>query len=348
MKLSSAISLAILPVMFIGCEKFEVLSTRVAEPANIKVDFIVRKPSKSIRPVQLTEDLYLSQINLEKFKIIEDGDPLSLSEGGRAGVESCKSCSLNAVHLSLDYSGSVRNQFDNLIKHSANFVNKLKSAPGDTRVRISFFAGDANLYNPKGYPIYLSADLLANWLPTASCRDFTDDYGRSLCDADTATRLNTAILENIRSVDAVFEGRPEHVTKSSIIFTDGRGRDKSVSTQEVSAKVDDFKKKGGLFYTVLLESDEDNSKFFKEIAPSKQFKLKKISQLSEKLLDVLDEVQGQTPLFFTLKVCSAVRGGPTSMKISSRAYGIDEVVINYDTTNFSGGCDLNDRDQWKF
>jgi hypothetical protein len=348
MKLSSTVSLAILPFMFIGCEKFEVLSTRVAEPANIKVDFVVRKPSKNIRPVQLTEDLYLSQIDLRKFKITEDGDPLSLSEGGRAGVESCKSCSLNAVHLSLDYSGSVRDQFDNLIQHSANFVRKLKSVPGETKVRISFFAGDKTLYNPKGYPIYLNAETMANWLPTASCRDFSDDYGRSLCDADTATRLNTAIVENIRNLDVVFEGRPEHVTKSSIIFTDGRGRDKSITTQEVFAKVDEFKKKGGLFYTVLLESDEDNNKFFKEIAPTKQFKLKKISQLSEKLVDVLDDVQGQTPLFFTLKVCSAVRGGPTSMKISSRAYGVDEIVINYDTTNFGGGCDLNNRNQWKF
>ena len=357
----SFLVLASLPVLFVGCDTFEVLSKKTAQPANIKIDFVVQKPSKSIRPVGLTPDLYLSQIDLSKFKITEDGKKLSLSEGGRAGVEKCGDCAINLIKLTLDFSGSVRDQYDVMIGNTIAFLETLKKTQVESLINVNFFAGEVGLYEPKGMPVYLKPDVMIGFLRQATCSSFhltseeyvMDERGpQTLCDADTATRLNTSIvkmLERLNNPSMVVETiKGKKIIKTAILFTDGMGRDKGVTVEQVKSEVANFKSNGGLFYSVIMDSDEDNAKFFKEIAPTKRFTLKKITKLSEKLNDVLDDVQEEIPLFFTLKICSAVRGGPATLKVSSLKYNVPEISFKYDTTNFKGGCNLQNKEQWKF
>lgn len=355
------LKLASLPLLVVSCDNFELIGTKTAEPANVKIDFVVQKPSKNIRPVGLTPDLYLSQVDLKSFKITEDGKKLSLSEGGKAGVEKCGDCSANLVKLTLDYSGSVRNQYETLIQNAISFIENLKNSQGITLVNVSFFAGDAGLYEIMRENLFTDPNTMINFLKSrATCDSFklkkeiysVDEPIQTLCEADTATRLNTAIL---KTFDAFNEphiyGKSingKKLIKTAILFTDGMGRDKGVTVEQVKSGVTEFRNKGGLFYSVTMDSDEDNAKFFKEINPTKRFTLKKLDKLSEKLNDVLEDVQEETPFFFTLKVCSAVRGGPTTLKVSSRKYKVPEITINYDTSNFRGGCDLKNKQQWNF
>lgn len=343
------VGLAILPLALVSCKsEFKVLSSRTAAPANVKIDFKVEKPSKDLRPVRITEDLYLDNIDLNKISITEDGYKLSMSEGGSASVSKCGDCSINAVHLTLDYSGSVRNQFETVKHNAIKFINSLD--PKTSRVRLSFFAGEASLYSPKGYGIYFEPGRLVNWLENATCSDFLidTDLSKNLCGADTATRLNTAILLSMDSVNTYFANEEKNVVRTSVIFTDGRGREKGVTAEQVKAEIEKFKLSGGLLYTVTMKSDEADKRYFDSIAPTKNFKMEKVHQLSERLADVLEDVQSLTPLFFTLKICSATRGnGTATLNVSSRKYDI-EASTTYDTSDFGGGCDLSDPEQWNF
>lgn len=341
--------LAILPLALISCKsEFEVLSSRTSYPANVKIDFKVNKPTKDIRPVRLTEDLYLDQIDLRKISITEDGYKLSMSEGGSASVTSCNDCSLNFTHLTFDYSGSVRNQFEVMKNSAINFIRTLD--PKTSLVAMSFFAGEAGLYNLRGIEVFYQVTPgLLKRIENSTCADYllNSDTSRNLCQADTATRLNTAILNNIAFVENA-DHPGKSVYRTSVIFTDGRGRDKGVTDEQVKASVAKFKSKGGLFYTVTMKSDEADRKFFESIEPTKNFKMTKVHQLSERLADVLDDVKSLTPLFFTLKICSATRGaGKAVLNVSSKKYDI-EASTSYDTTDFGGGCDLKDPNQWRF
>lgn len=344
----SLFGLAMLPLTLVSCKgDFQVLSTRTSSPANVKIDFKVNKPSKDIRPVRLTEDYYLEMIDLRKITITEDGEELSVSEGGSSSVSRCLDCSINAVHLVLDYSGSVRDQFEVVKSNAIKFIKTLD--PKNSKVRVSFFAGEASLFSPKGYGIYLDPVRMTNWLNNASCSDFLNDAtSLNLCHSDRATRLNTSIINGISSIDTFFAHEKMNVIPTVVVFTDGRGRDKGVSEQQVRAQVNRFQSKGGLFYTVSMKSDEADKKYFNAIGPNKSFKMSKVHQLSDRLADVLEDVQSLTPLFFTLKVCSATRGqGKTVLDVNSKKYGI-KTSVTYDTGDFGGGCDLKDASQWNF
>ncbi|MCM2348369.1 MAG: hypothetical protein NDI69_00015 [Bacteriovoracaceae bacterium] len=135
---------------------FQVLSSRTAAPANVKIDF------KDIRPVHLTEDLYLDQIDLKKISITEDDYKLSMSEGGSASVSRCADCSINAVHPTLDYSGSVRDQFEVLKNNAIKFISTLDRR--NLRVALSFFTGEASLYSIGGDGHYFETGRLISLL----------------------------------------------------------------------------------------------------------------------------------------------------------------------------------------
>jgi hypothetical protein len=217
------------------------------------------------------------------------------------------------------------------------------------------FAGDKGLFNFKGFNnYYFDPETLYNKLTSSTCNDFTLNGAQgamNLCNSDSATRLNRAIITNIEDLESSrthFKTMSENVNYTSIIFSDGMGRDLDVDPFTVQEKIEKFKKTGGLFYAVALKSDEENRKYFENLAPTKMFDLKKVSKLSESLVSVYDEMQAKLPLYFTIKICSAVRGGISTVRMTSKKYNIPEASFDIDAVNFTGGCDVNNAGQWKF
>ena len=335
-------------------DDFKILRVTSSNPANIRIDFKVDNPTNKVRPIRMGE-YFIETMDVEKIKITENNLPLSLSEGGMAQIGGCTECSINLIHLTFDYSGSVRSQHDNLINSARNFLNNIMGSSGRTLVRLSLFAGDKALYAFKGrYNDYLKPADLLDKLLTSSCSEFTLDgsnISSNLCESDTATRLNRSILNNIESLNSAkeyFSKQTRNINSASIIFTDGMGRDLDVNASTVAGEIDSLKKSGGLFYVVAVKSDEQNKKFFKKLNPSKKFELRNMSKLSNTLVKVFDEMHARLPYYFTLKICSAVRGGVSSLGLSSRKYKIPKASFDIDATDFSGGCDMKNSSQWRF
>ncbi|MBA2406064.1 MAG: hypothetical protein H0V66_14910 [Bdellovibrionales bacterium] len=349
-----ALILAGQPLVSKAADDFTFLNIKSSSPANIRIDFKVDNPDKT-RAVKTKHGTFESRLDFKKIKISENNFPLSNSEGGKAIIGGCTECSVNVIHLTLDYSGSVRGQQDNLINSALSFLSSISKSSGKKFVRISLFAGDKGLFNFRGFKnYYFDPATLSKKLSSSSCNDFSlngDNNGLSLCNADSATRLNRAIVSNITELEESkkhFVAQSPNANYTSIVFSDGMGRDLDVGIDTVVNKIESFKNDGGLFYVVALKSDEKNKKYFEDLGPSKIFTLKKISNLSESLVNVFDEMQANLPLFFTIKICSAVRGGISTLGITSKEYHVPVTTQDIDATDFTGGCDVNNNDQWKF
>ena len=349
-----ALTLSTQPTITKATDDFTILNVKSSNPANIRIDLKVDNPDKT-RPVKTRNGTFQSQVDFSKFQITENGYPLSTSEGGKAIIGGCLECSVNVIHLTLDYSGSVRTQHNQLMNSARNFLNSITKSSGRNFVRLSLFAGDKGLYNFKGFEnYYFDPGTLYNKLLTSSCADFTlngAQGGLNLCNSDSATRLNRAIVTNISALEdskAHFKTISPNVNYTSIIFSDGMGRDLDVDMSTVQKNIEKFKNADGLFYVVALKSDEENRTYFENLAPTKMFDLKRISKLSDSLISVYDEMQAKLPLYFTIKICSAVRGGMSVIGIESKNYNVPYSPNDVDATNFTGGCDVNNASQWKF
>ena len=323
---------------------------RSSSPNNVQIDFqIINKP----------KNITLNNLNMNKITIYENDVPLSTLEGQMASVVECQ-CSVNIVHLTVDYSGSVRRSFEQVMAGVHNFVLKLYRSKQKTLIRISFFAGDEGLYNPTGYNnYYFTPDSALDYTHNPDCRRFTlngDKNGKTLCDSDNATRLNTAFLTNLNHLNwmkGYVKDRPEQFPNPnfvSIIFTDGRNTDVGVSTDMVAEEVVNFKKNTGKVYAVSLDSKEFNSSYFAKVQPTKQVKFKKLSKFSNALTDAFDDFQNNLPAYYTLRICSASRGGFSKISVESKTYKIPKFTFNeeVDSRSFTGECDLSDESQWKF
>jgi hypothetical protein len=353
-KLVLALAFASQAMSTMAADDFTILNVKASSPANIRIDLKVDNPVKT-KTVKTRNGTWESKIDFRKLKITENNYPLSSSEGGKAIIGGCTECSVNVIHLTLDYSGSVRSQHDNLINSARSFVNSISKSSGKTFVRVSLFAGDKGLYNFKGFKnYYFDPETLNSKLYHSTCNDFSlngDMGGLSLCNADSATRLNRAIFSNINDLEeskSHFSEKSKNVNYTSIVFSDGMGRDLDVPKETVKAKIDSFKKLGGLFYVVAVNSDEENRAYFENLGPTKKFALKKVSKLSESLVNVYDEMQSKIPLYFTIKICSAVRGGTSTIAMTSKKYNVPKTTYDVDATDFTGGCDVGNPNQWKF
>ena len=324
---------------------------RSSAPNNIQIDFqIINKPKNAS----------LSDLNMNKITIYENDVPLSSMEGQLASVVECQ-CSVNIIHLTVDYSGSVRRSFVQVMAGVHNFVLKLNQSKQKTLIRISFFAGDSGLYNLKGYNNYYFTpeSALENITSNPDCRKFTlngDVTGKNLCASDNATRLNTAFLLNLNQLNSMKEYTEKNSKDyqnpnfASIIFTDGRNTDLGVSTDEVASRIAEFKKSTGKIYTVSLDSKEFNAAYFSKVQPTKQVKFKKLHKFSNALTDAFDDFQNSLPAYYTLRICSASRGGLSQVSVESNAYKIPKFTFHelVDSTSFTGECDLTNESQWKF
>jgi hypothetical protein len=349
-----ALTLSAQPILSHATDDFTVLNVSSSNPANIRIDLKVDNPLKT-RPVKTRSGSFESQIDFSKIKITENNYPLSTSEGGKAIIGGCTECSVNVIHLTLDYSGSVRSQQNHLMNAARAFSNSVSKSTGRTFIRFSLFAGDKGLYNFKGSNnYYYDPDTLYKKLTTSSCSDFTLDGAQgslTLCNSDSATRLNRAIVTNIEGLEASkahFKSMSQNINYTSIIFSDGMGRDLDVDPITVKEKIADFKKSGGLFYAVALKSDEENKSYFINLSPTKIFSLKNVSKLSESLISVYDEMQAKLPLYFTIKICSATRGGFSTLRMTSNKFNMPKSSYEVDAIDFTGGCDMNNANQWKF
>src|SRR5690554_80532 len=99
---------------------------RSSSPNNVQIDFqIINKP----------KNITLNNLNMNKITIYENDVPLSTLEGQLASVVECQ-CSVNIVHLTVDYSGSVRRSFEQVMAGVHNFVLKLYRSKQKTLIRI--------------------------------------------------------------------------------------------------------------------------------------------------------------------------------------------------------------------
>lgn len=349
----SLIGLAAISAQVLAKDDFSVVGVRSSNPANIKIDLRIDNATDKTRPSSFGNQFMLVPLDIRKIMITENGSVLSNSEGSKAAAVQCTSCSSNFIHMTLDYSGSVRGQHYKLVNAADKFLEKLKGTSGNTYIRLSFFAGDRLLFNPIGKKNwYYSPSELQEIL--YSCENFTlngEKSGTSLCNSDTATRLNTAIMNNINDLEIAkneFFQNYANASYTSVIFSDGKNRDAGVEDITVKDRIASFKASGGNVYAVTMTSDENDTAYFNNLNPTKIFRFKKIEKFADKLVDVFEDLNNKLPVFYSLRICSAVRGGANNLALSSKKYKIPKFQAVLDATNFSGGCDVEKNSQWRF
>ena len=326
------------------------LAVKSSNPANIKIDLKIENVTDDLRPESSSV-----AFDISKVFFTENGKKLSSTEGSKAAAVKCGSCSTNVVHLILDYSGSVRDQFPKLIMGTQQFLQKLTYAPGNTIVRLSFIAGDDGLFNVKGKKNgYTALSDMIMLLNSASCSSFTLD-GRvdslSMCNSDTATRLNSNLLsalEQINTADFFLQKQFSNIKYSMIVLTDGTNTDSGIADHIVIDQVAQFKERNGMFFTLTLDSKETDQKYLSDLKPNKGYVFKNYSKFSEKLVELFKDYSSTLPVYYSLLICSAVRNGDNELKLSSKKYNIPETNILVNAKDFRGGCDTNDLSQWNF
>lgn len=350
-KKTALLGLALLSSHAFAQDNFKVLEVKASNPANIKVNFRVDNPTSKTRPGLSGK----SPLNIDKILIQENNTPISRAEGSKAAFVTCASCSTNIVHMSLDYSDSVRDQYYTLVNSALDFLNKMSLASGQTFVRVSFFAGDRQLYNPKGYVnYYFDLETMKDILQKYTCKDFTlngDKGGVNLCDSDNSTRLNSAVVNNIEALEAVkpqFDKQFPNPSYTSILISDGKNFDDGVSMDSVASTVRTFREKQGRVFAVSMTSKESDVNYFPRIQPDKIYKFKNISKLSSKLVELFEDLNNALPVYYSLRICSARRGGIVNLNISSKTYNMQTSISQVDATNFQGGCSIENENQWKF
>ena len=351
LKTSALLGLALLSSQSFAQDEFKVLEIKASNPANIKVNFRVDNPTSKTRP-NLSG---VSPLKINKILIKENNTPISTAEGSKAAFVTCSSCSTNIIHMSLDYSDSVRDQYYTLVNSALDFINKMSIAPGTTYVRVSFFAGDNKLYNPKGYQNwYFDLATMKDILQSYTCNDFTLDgakSGTTLCNSDNSTRLNSAVLDNIAALEAAkidFDKKFANPSYTSVIISDGKNFDDGVSIDTVTNSVRSFREKQGRVFAVAMNSKESDVNYFNRIQPDKIYKFKNLSKLSGKLVEVFEDLNNALPVYYSLRICSARRGGLVNLNISSKSYNLQTTLSQIDATNFKGGCNIENDNQWNF
>ncbi|MFK7921984.1 MAG: VWA domain-containing protein [Bacteroidia bacterium] len=256
---------------------------------------------------------------------------ISSSEAERKIIKAPQEFQYN-VTLVLDLSGSVvKDHLVELQKAAIEFIEIAESGAASSRLQMEiwWFDGEEALHSlvPLTNDFSLMKSGVNNILPSISTDNSTDLYG--------------GIIQAVAATESSLNNLPTNIISGSsiIIFTDGKDRAQRETQANVVSTIMNADERIS-FYTIGLGSEIVKSDL-KTIGQDGFIYAKNEDDLIESFTDLGLIVTSEANSYYFFEYCSPVRSGKVSLMIQAKYKSKKgELEIEYDATDFSGGCSL--------
>lgn len=292
--------------------QFTMLDASVQRPSNVAVYFTVDTADGDPVP-GLTAD---------KFKIYEDGSPVSVLESKQT-ILNPEVAAQHHTLLLVDMSGSVTESGDLpvIVDAAEQFTIKVQTFQ---KVAVYAFDGSAQIHQIQGFTAGAGAVQGVDRLDSFKARD-------------PSTNLNGAVVEGLNVLQRQMATSSTPLTFGTlVVFTDGTDRAGRVNRE----KLYDMLEKTNIDVMVIGVGAEVDSGELRAIGKDGAILNKDRAQIAASFNQAAARVEAFTKRFYLLGYCSPARAGKHVVRIETAARGESGYLeYEFDARGFGPNCD---------
>lgn len=305
-----------------NCLQFDLLEGRAQQPSNIYLLF----------SVETCRGIPKAGISADEFEIYEDGELISIFEGGQTILPRPRLYTLATVLL-LDLSGSILESatFEPLKSSAQSFVSQVAGEDGQ-EVAIYLFDGRETIKQLVAFTNNI--DTLNSALESLSKEEIINDP-----EYDISTNLNGAVIEGI----AVLNDKKKNAEKGKlfagtlITFTDGTDRAHRFTDRDA---VNAVKTSIHSSFSIGLGGEIDEI-HLRSLGPNGFVYAENASDLEEAFNQIAQQVRSESEKYYILGYCTPSRKGNHRVTLKVTNYS-GSLSYSFNAEGFEGGCDPED------
>lgn len=315
----------LLMLLFAGCDdddnddshglNVSLIKGSASLPSTITLNFGVE--TKDGEPV--------TDLTMDNFKILEDGEELDASESNITPIPFEKSYNMCVV-LMLDLSGSVTStKLDTLIDASKNFVDEILTQNSEIDIALYYFQSQVKLLQD----ITNNADLLKTRL----------DLLETLKVEGAATNLYGAFIEGLRKLDEIAADMPDSIFEGSLaVYSDGKDNTNIYTFKNAKSRI---YSSGYDVFAIGLATDNFDEETLRALGKD-GFSM---AQNASGIPDIFDEIATSivdiSKQYYEIKYCTSKRdtqGHKAELSVTDNHGRTGSTTFLFTTLGFEDGC----------